>query len=80
MTTIRTAPGEKERAAIVAWLRDPGTVMSLSQEYVERRKDGQPTAATQQNRGVAYMYFMDAADAIARGAHLLVPGMREEEG
>lgn len=64
---------ERERAAIADWLRDPATVMGLSADYVERRKDGQPTAATQQNRGVAFMYLLDAADAIEDGAHLKDP-------
>lgn len=61
-----------ERAMIAAWLRDPATVMALCEEYVVRRKDGQPTAGTQHNRGVAFMYLMDAADAIERGDHLAV--------
>lgn len=61
------------RTTVADWLRDPATVMGLSADYVERRKDGQPTAATQQNRGVAFMYLLDAADAIEDGAHLKDP-------
>lgn len=60
-----------EREAVVRWLRDPVTVMALCSEFVVRRNNGQPTAGTQHNRGVAFLFLMDAADAISRGAHLL---------
>lgn len=62
-----------EREAVVAWLRNPRTSMTLLLDYVSYRKDGQPTALSQQNRGVGFMHLLDAADALERGAHLPTP-------
>lgn len=70
---IRAA--ERERAAIVAWLRDPANVMRLHDPFIGRTKAGDIRAGSRENIGICMFHVMSCADAIERGDHV-----KEREG
>lgn len=57
---------EKERAAVVAWLRDPDAIIQVMCQW----EDGVPADEIRDNRGVAFLVGGSFASAIERGDHL----------
>ncbi len=62
----------EERAAIVAWLRDPHTTLTVMGLWITKTKRGEMTSRAKGDIGTAGWFARDAAKAIENGEHLKV--------
>jgi len=61
---------QAERAAIVAWLQDPDTIVENMNLWVNRTKAGNITGRSMGELGTAAWFARNATNAIERGEHL----------